>query len=276
MTYFDDIRLILAVQWLSPAAKLVFIYLYDRQGGNGHSWPSIATISRDCGGLARSTVVQSLQAIEKAGLLAIERPGKPSINQSNRYSINLTSLKIEPVEPPNQSENQTSTGMKIIPVEPNQSEIHTRTGTKFEPELVRNSDPNVSSTESINESEDIDLFGQAEPKEEITPEGFLEHWNTFDRLPTVRAFSKERRDKLAARAKEQTFKTHWREIVRKLAGSAFHTGNNDRGWRASVDWILKNDTNYLKILELPDPMDGVTREADESEIDLLLGVASDE
>ena len=123
MTYFDDIRSILAVQGLSPAAKLVFIYLYDRQGGNGHSWPSIATISRGCGGLARSTVVESLHSIEKAGLLKIERPGKPSIKESNHYSIDLTGMKIEPVQTPNQYEIQTSTG------------------TKIRPELVRNSGP---------------------------------------------------------------------------------------------------------------------------------------
>lgn len=113
-------------------------------------------------------------------------------------------------------------------------------------------------------------------RDSITPEGFSEHWNSFDRLPTVRAFGKERRDKLAARAKEETFKAHWKEIIRKLSGSSFHTGGNERGWRAGVDWILKNDTNYLKILELPEPFDGVTREATETEIDRLLGTDDDE
>jgi len=109
-------------------------------------------------------------------------------------------------------------------------------------------------------------FGDAAPKAKITPEEFIQHWNRFDALPAIRAFSKERRSKLAARAKEDTFKTHWREIIRKLAGSPFHIGQNDRGWRAGIDWILKNETNYLKILELPEPTDGMTGAADGNEI----------
>mgnify|MGYP000266679232 CR=1 FL=1 len=101
---------------------------------------------------------------------------------------------------------------------------------------------------------------------------FIEHWNSFDNLPRVRALSKGRRAKLLSRMKEKSFRENWKEIVRKLSESAFHTGQNDRGWRASIDWIIKNDENYLKILELPCLMDGATREIDEDELDLILGV----
>ena len=27
------------------------------------------------------------------------------------------------------------------------------------------------------------------------------------------------------------------------------TGNNDRKWKADLDWLIKNDTNMLKVLE---------------------------
>lgn len=137
MTYYSDIRAILAVQGLPPAAKLVFIYLYDRQGGNGAAWPSLTTIGKECGGLARSTVVESLQAIEKAGLLKIERSSRPCQKITNRYSVNMTGLKIEPVKTPDWSENPTSTGTKNLPV------------------LVGKSDPNVSLTKSINDPKAI-------------------------------------------------------------------------------------------------------------------------
>lgn len=134
--------------------------------------------------------------------------------------------------------------------------------------------PNI--TKGTKGTEERELFGNGQSKEKITPERFIQHWNGFDTLPIVKAFSKERRGKLAARVKEETFKTHWREIIRKLAGSAFHTGQNDKGWRAGVDWILKNETNYLKILELPEPFDGVTRETTAAEFDKLLGTTADE
>lgn len=108
--------------------------------------------------------------------------------------------------------------------------------------------------------------------ESISPESFLQHWNQYESLPTVRALSKERRSKIIARGKSEVIRDNWKEIVRKLSESPFHTGSNDRGWRATVDWLLKNDENCLKILELPELMDGATGPIDEDDLDRRLGV----
>ena len=48
---------------------------------------------------------------------------------------------------------------------------------------------------------------------------------------------------------EPMFADDWKLIIDKLDGSKFHTGQNESGWKATVDWIIKNDTNYAKILE---------------------------
>ena len=49
---------------------------------------------------------------------------------------------------------------------------------------------------------------------------------------------------------EPVFADNWQAIIDKLSRSPFHTGQNDRAWQATVDWILKNSTNYVKILEI--------------------------
>lgn len=80
---------------------------------------------------------------------------------------------------------------------------------------------------------------------------FMAYWNSKDKLPKIRSFTQDRRAKLATRCKNPVFKDNWGEIIDKLATSEWHTGGNDRGWVATVDWLLTNDTNGVKILERP-------------------------
>jgi hypothetical protein len=146
MTYFDTIRDIIALPGLTASAKIVLLYLYDRQGQNGHCWPSIGTICRDCN-LPRQTVIDSLTRLKNEKYLSVETPEHPAIGRTNHYSVNLTSTKTVPVENGNQYEKHTRTGTKSVPVEKgNQYEKHTGTGTKSVPELVRKIDSNVSLT----------------------------------------------------------------------------------------------------------------------------------
>jgi hypothetical protein len=48
---------------------------------------------------------------------------------------------------------------------------------------------------------------------------------------------------------EKQFMENLPLLVEKVAASDFLCGYNDRQWRADIDWLLKNDTNYVKVLE---------------------------
>jgi hypothetical protein len=95
------------------------------------------------------------------------------------------------------------------------------------------------------------LFGETiiEPAT-VCPETFVEYWNSKKVLPQVRFLSDDRKKKLAKRAKNKAFAEFWQQAIDKLAVSDFHLGKNDRGWRANIDWFLRNDTNFVKCLEL--------------------------
>lgn len=84
----------------------------------------------------------------------------------------------------------------------------------------------------------------------IKEKEFLDYWNSKEKLPKIKAFSKSRQAKLKARLKEQAFVDGWPLAIDKLAASPFHTGENDRGWRATVDFLIRNDTKYIEILEM--------------------------
>ncbi|AQT68309.1 hypothetical protein STSP2_01468 [Anaerohalosphaera lusitana] len=92
---------------------------------------------------------------------------------------------------------------------------------------------------------------------------FVDYWNAKENLPVIRAFSDQRQNRLKVRMSERVFADNWREAIDKLSASSFATGHNDRAWRADVDWLLKNSTNYIKVLEgkyddrdLPGPVKG--------------------
>jgi hypothetical protein len=38
--------------------------------------------------------------------------------------------------------------------------------------------------------------------------------------------------------------------IGNLAASPFHCGDNDRGWKANIGWLLKSPENFLKALEM--------------------------
>lgn len=58
-----------------------------------------------------------------------------------------------------------------------------------------------------------------------------------------------RRRALAARVKDHGEASVF-EAIAHLAASKFHCGDNDRGWKANLGWLLKSAENFLKALEM--------------------------
>jgi hypothetical protein len=46
-----------------------------------------------------------------------------------------------------------------------------------------------------------------------------------------------------------TFLSDFTRAIQTAATIQFYLGNNDRGWVGNLDYFIKNDTNYLKVLE---------------------------
>lgn len=79
----------------------------------------------------------------------------------------------------------------------------------------------------------------------------LEIWaNNRGSLPAVRSFTNQRVSKCTARLRSPSFSlADFTEAVVKASSTSFLTGGNDRGWTASFDWFIANDTNYVAVLE---------------------------
>ncbi len=137
--------------------------------------------------------------------------------------------------------------------QPNQDKTGTSTGTK---EIcgTQKEKPTNELTDS-QPTANLQLTTNKKGKNgnnNISPVDFVNYWNSSNSLPKIKEFTGSRKRQLCTRAREQVFYENWRLIIDKLRASPFHIGQNDRGWRANVDWLLKNDGNYVKIFERTD------------------------
>lgn len=89
------------------------------------------------------------------------------------------------------------------------------------------------------------------------PSALLELWNNekHTTLPKAEALTKKREASARLRLSERSLED-WRAIVQRINASPFCLGQNDRGWRADFDFLLRPDT-AVKVLEGKyDPKEG--------------------
>jgi hypothetical protein len=78
-------------------------------------------------------------------------------------------------------------------------------------------------------------------------------WNSFcedhPELSKTREITGKRRDKLKLRFSQESFK-QFKMILDAIAQQPFCLGVNNRGWKVTLDWLIENDTNFIKVLEM--------------------------
>jgi len=83
---------------------------------------------------------------------------------------------------------------------------------------------------------------------------FFELWNSTasEKLPRINIEQIKPTSKRYVRAKSRLIENpdleYWKSVILKLNESSFCTGDNNRGWRASFDFIIQSDT-HNKIME---------------------------
>src|SRR5213592_395381 len=70
-------------------------------------------------------------------------------------------------------------------------------------------------------------------------------------LPKARLLTPERERKCKMRLSHNngSFVADWTRAVERAAVLPFCLGEGQQGWRADFDWFIRDDTNYLKVLE---------------------------
>lgn len=85
----------------------------------------------------------------------------------------------------------------------------------------------------------------------VRAQDIVDLWNATTKppLPRCRELTEERRRKIRARIAKRPSLTDWREGFEYIQETPFYGGQNDRGWVADFDYVIKNDTVMEKILD---------------------------
>lgn len=83
----------------------------------------------------------------------------------------------------------------------------------------------------------------------LTPQQLAEIWNSHcGDLPRCKGIGVKRRAAMMRRIKEHPDPLVWLDAIKRIAASDFCRGDNNRGWRANIDFLLQPDT-LLKVQE---------------------------
>lgn len=117
----------------------------------------------------------------------------------------------------------------------------------IEPDRTRSNpiefDPNeTNETNETNERDEVPYSQIGESFNRICGE-------KFSKLANPSKLSARRKDHLKARWSENPSLEFWEKLFQHLATKCDFDWGGDRDWKPDFDWIIKNDHNYIKILE---------------------------
>lgn len=108
----------------------------------------------------------------------------------------------------------------------------------------------------------VELPKDLEIESENTPSFKVEYskvkslWDSIcgESFGMIHKLTDSRKQKIRIRALEieksgAEYLTAFEKIFTLMANSRFMSGNNNRGWKPTFDWIIENDKNYVKVLE---------------------------
>jgi len=116
----------------------------------------------------------------------------------------------------------------------------------------RNVTANVTEAEAEAEVEvEVEVEVEEGGKPPLPADEFMRLWNDVAKdcgLPICRHIKGGRLTSFKARLNDPDFRDNWREALSMIRSSSFLQGKSERGWKVSIDWILKPD-GITKILE---------------------------
>lgn len=206
----------------SPTAKAVLLAVANYADEEGICWPSQDQLSEDTE-LSRHTIMRALDHLEDLGLLSRERRHrKDGSRSSDLIMLDLSSTVQRSTE--QRSNQQRSTQQ--------QPKSHSATAEPvIEPSYTPSSAREVKP--ACEERLAFDAFNDLAAE---------------TGLSKAQALTAERKSKIRQRLAECGGLTGWLDAMGKIRGSPFLLGENDRGWKANLDFILQR-SSFTRLME---------------------------
>lgn len=232
----------------NPIRKLVLIKLADNANDKGECWPSYQHIADQCE-ISKRSVMRHIDDLCESGMLRKEYRAGPKGNSSNVYYLTLDcdreSLPPGDRESPRVvTESHPPSDRESLPPSDRESP---RTSHSFEPVI----EPKTPLPPSGGKSPEIKRENQRPKPEQATKldyQAALDIYNTTvnDRLPHALELNDKRRRGIKrlmgqlARKDLEGLQAYVTAFVTNAP--PFYFGDNDRGWTATFDYLLRADT----------------------------------
>ena len=123
-----------------------------------------------------------------------------------------------------------------------------RLNKALEPEIEETEEPENPPEQERTEEEEVRDQKLLQDAHQL-----IQAWNAICAdagLPEVREALPSRIQKAKIRLRENPdIHTYWVQVFQKIIKTPFLMGENDRGWRATYDWVVANQENALGVLE---------------------------
>jgi hypothetical protein len=83
----------------------------------------------------------------------------------------------------------------------------------------------------------------------FSPQDLVALWNRIVRTSEVRKLTEKRARKARRRLADHPDPGWWQAVFERVRDTPFLRAENPRGWRVTLDWLLANDTNAVKVSE---------------------------
>ncbi len=218
---------------IGPVAFAVLGVLAAHADRDGTCWPSLETIARIVG-VSDRTVRTALRVLEAAQLIVAHRRRR----DTTLYNVLPQDRKPASDQAIAQDRKPASDQGPILDRKPG-------TGQGPRPEKSDRLDRKLASGELTPEN-------KHQEQEKIGPDFFaeklVEKWNATPGIRHCQKMTANRQRAFKARVKEAGWVDQVDAALERVAASPFLTGENDRGWKADIDWFLRPDS-MTKIME---------------------------
>ncbi len=197
---------------LPDSQKIVLLALADSANDEGHCWPGMKSLVAKTSKTDRTIQAMIKELCDAGHLTRREVPGKGC-----NYTVHpRTDFAPKPVHP--------------------------RSDCATPPKPVRDTPETVSGKPSKNHQEPPLVKSSASDDQPLTIEEVVEDWNAMAvqvDLPVCRKITLARRRAFKARQREYPDMADWQRAFMCIRNTPWMHGENDRGWKADIDFLLQ-------------------------------------
>ena len=235
----------LPISIMSSTEKLVWAVLNRFAGKNGKCYPSQERLAEEIG-MSVDVIKRALSRLEENGFIRKIKPtGKDRLlHRHNSYEF----LWHEIYEYDLMYEEDEALSA--------QGGLAPSGDSGLAPSLDRADSPPLY--KKVNNKKDHikkdHKEGREIPTQNISKlcDQIMGYWNdsfTGTPIPLIQKITSKRKEHIRTRLSDLPTIDKWQDVIDKIHDCSFLMGENDRQWVISFDWLITNDTNWVKVIE---------------------------